>query len=370
MKRTFLYRAKINETTEANCNRWLELCRILYNMALDIRISVWKNFKRHVSLYDQQSQLPDLKEYAPEFKNVGSQVLQDVLERLDKAYKAFFRRVKEHTGNAGFPRFKGYGRYDSFTLKQAGWKLEGRYLHVRNVGRFKLFLSQPIQGEIKTITVRRSSTGWYVAFSCDNVPVREFPETAKEIGLDVGINNFLVDSEGNAVENPKYYVNNQKVLRRRNRSFARKRKGSSRRKKAKILVAKAHEKTANQRKDFLHKIANQYIALYAVIFVEALKIQNMVRNGHLSKAISDASWGMFVNFLTYKAEEAGRQIVKVQPHGTSQLCSNCGEKVPKSLSVRIHKCPHCGLVLCRDANAAINICKRGRAALSYANVSR
>ncbi|WP_420266241.1 RNA-guided endonuclease InsQ/TnpB family protein [Candidatus Magnetominusculus dajiuhuensis] len=360
MRKTFIYKAKINKTTEANCLQWLELCRILYNIALSIRVFVYKQYRKTISMYDQLYQLPELKTEHPEFKAVGSQVLQEVLERLDKAYKSFFQRVKSGKGKAGFPRFKGFGRYDSFTLKQAGWKLDGRYLYIRNIGRFKLFLSRPIEGEIKTITVRRKSTGWFVAFSCDNVPVKQYPETSKEVGIDVGIKSFLVDSEGNAVANPKYYRHGQKILRRRSRSLSRKKKGSHRRQKARVLVVKAHEKVANQRKDFLHKVANLYISLYAVICVEDLKIKNMIRNRHLSKSISDSAWGMFFEMLVAKAVEAGRQIIKVDPKGTSQLCSNCGEKVPKSLSVRMHKCPHCHIVLDRDENAAINILKGGQ----------
>ncbi len=360
MKKTFQYRAKINRETEKNAINWLNLCCILYNIALEIRISAYKNFKKSISLHNQVIQLPDLKKAYPEFKTVGSQVLQDVLERLDRAYKAFFDRCKN--GKAGFPRFKSKHRYDSFTLKQAGWKLDGKYLNIKNIGIFKLYLSRAIEGDIKTVTVRRTSTGkWFVCFSCDNVPERKYLETKKEIGIDVGINSFLVDSEGNNVENPKYYRKAQKVLRRKQRVLARKKKGSNRRRKARILVAKAHEKVANQRKDFLNKTANLYIAMYAIISIEALKINNMIKNKHLSKSIADSAWGMFFELLTYKAVEAGRKIIKVAPHGTSQNCSKCGEKVPKSLAVRVHKCPYCGIVLDRDFNSALNIKTAGQA---------
>ncbi len=356
MRKTYLYKTKINKQTETNCNNWLELCRNIYNQSLEQRITAYREKKKPISAFKQMAQLPDLKKSSVEFKAVGSQVLQDVIQRLDKAYKSFFQRAKQGNGKAGFPRFKSKNRYDSFTLKQTGWKLEGRYLYIKNVGKFKLFLSRPIEGNIKTITIRRSSTNkWFASFSCNDVPIKEVSETTMEVGIDVGIKHFLVDSQGNSVENPKYFRQSEKLLRRRQRSLCRKKKGSNRRNKAKLLVAKAHEKVTNQRQDFLHKIANSYIDKFQTIYIEDLNIKGMVKNRHLSKSISDSSWGMFFNFLFYKAEGADRIVVKVPPQNTSQICSVCGERVPKSLFVRIHNCPFCKTVLDRDYNASLNI---------------
>ncbi len=356
MRKTFQYRAIINKETETKCLQWFDTCRILYNLALDQRISIYKQYGKSISCIDQKNQLPELKKEFLEFKSVGSQVLQDVIERLQKAFDAFFRRIKSKAEKAGFPRFRGKDRYDSFTLKQAGYRIEGRYLYITGIGRFKLFLSRPIEGDIKTVTIRRTSSGkWFVCFSCDNVPVKEIPEAIAEVGIDVGIKAFLVDSTGRSVENPKFFRHSERILRRRQRALSRKVRGSRRRAKAKILVAKAHEKITNQRKDFLHKVANFYIAGYQTIYVEALNIKGMVKNRHLSKIIADASWGKFFEFLSYKAEEAGRKVLKVNPRNTSQKCSQCGEKVKKSLSVRTHACPFCGLIMDRDHNAAINI---------------
>jgi len=371
MRKTYLYRAKINKKTEANCNQWLEICRTLYNLALEQRIDAYKKYGKSISCISQQNQLVELKEAFPEFKVVGSQVLQDVIERLDRAYKAFFLRIKQRNGKAGFPRFKSKNRYDSFTLKQAGWKLEGKYLYIKNIGRLKLFLSKPILGDIKTVTIRRSSSGkWFVSFSCDNVPVRKFASTNTSIGIDVGIKSFCVDSDGNQIENPKYLKKSLKLLRKRQRSLSRKVRGSNRRYDARLLVAKCHEKVSNQRKDFLHKVANSYIKNNQTIYIEEINIKGMMRNRHLSRSIADSSWGMFFNFLLYKAEEADRVVVKVTPNGTSQICSGCGEKVPKSLSVRVHQCPFCNLVLDRDHNASLNILRVGqtRQALSTQRV--
>jgi len=359
MRKTFLYEARVSQKTAINADGWLETCRTLYNVALDQRRSIYRQHKTSITCYDQCNELPDLKKEFPEFKAVGSQVLQDVLERLDKAYKSFFRRVKQKGQKAGFPRFRGKDRYDSFTLKQAGWKLEGRYLTITRVGRFKLFLSRPIKGDIKTITVRRTATGkWLVAFSCDNVTPRTAPFSDKTVGIDVGIKSFAVDSDGGVVDNPKFFRKSEKLLRQRQRSLARKEPGSKNRANARLLVAKTHQKITNQRRDFLHKTANRYIQNYETITVESLKIKNMVRSRHLSKSISDVSWGTFFELLSCKAGEAGRTVFRVNPKDTSQLCSGCGERVPKELSERTHRCPKCGLVLDRDLNAALNILNR------------
>ncbi len=361
MRRTYQYRAKISKQTEKNCLEWLELCRTLYNLALEQRISIYRQYGKTISANEQKKQLPELKMAFPEFKTVGSQVLQDVIERVDRAFQGFYVRLNQRNGKAGFPRFKSRNRYDSFTLKQAGWRLEGRYLYVRNLGRFKLFLSRPVEGDIKTVTIRRTSTGkWFASFSCDNVPAREYPATTREVGIDVGIKSFCVDSDGSQINNPEYLKQSLKLLRRRQRSLSRKKKGSNRRNKARLLVTSAHEKIANQRKDFLHKLANYYIQRYQTIYIEDLNIKGMVRNRHLARSISDSSWGMFFNMLSSKAEEAGRTVVKVPPHNTSQICSGCGEKVPKSLSVRVHRCPFCNLVLDRDINASLNILRLGQ----------
>ncbi|MCR4293647.1 MAG: transposase [Candidatus Kuenenia sp.] len=360
MRKTFLYHAKINNQTETTCHKWLNICREVYNSALSQRINKFKETGKTISCYDQQKQLTSIKRDFPETKKVNSQTLQDVLERLDKGYKAFFRRVKSGE-KPGFPRFKNRQGYNSFTLKQTGYKLDGRYLHIKNVGRFKLFLSRPIEGDIKTITVRRTSTNkWFASFSCDNVPTQILTEIDKEVGIDVGIKSFCVDSEGEQTQNPKFFKQSEKLLRRRQRSLCRKKKGSIRRSKTRLLVAKAHEKVTNQRKDFLHKVANQYIGKFQTIYIEDLNIKGMIKNRHLSKSIADCSWKTFFQFLSYKAENAGRKVIKVNPNGTSQKCSACGERVPKNLSVRIHNCPFCGLKIDRDLNASINIRRDGQ----------
>ena len=354
MRKSFVYRANINKVTEANANTWLYLCRTLYNLALEQRIGVYKQRKKGLSCYDQMYQLPEFKKTFPEFKQVGAQCLQDVLQRLDKAYQNFFRTKQ------GFPKFKGRDFYNSFTLKQTGWKLEGRNLYIANVGRFKLFLSRPIEGNIKTVTVKKHHYKWFVSFSCDNVPEKPLPKTNKTIGIDVGITSLVADSEGNAIDNPKFFVNTQRKLRIQSRSLARKKKGSYHRKQAKYLVNKTHEKIANQRKDLYCKLVNEYLHKYDTVYIEDLKVNHLLHNKYLNKHIMDSSWNLFFNILEQKAKEYGKEVIKVNPRGTTQLCSTCGERVPKTLAMRIHRCPNCGLQIDRDLNAAINIKAFGR----------
>ncbi len=372
MKKTYRYRLLGNKATLAKAEGWLGLCRHLYNSALSERIYAYKGQRISISSYSQIRELPELKVAFPEYGDVGSQVLQDVIERLDRAYKAFFRRAKNGDGKAGFPRFKGSDRYDSFTLKQAGWRLDGRYLSIRNVGRFKLRLSRPIEGDIKTVTIRRESTGkWYACFSCGNVPEKRLPESGKVVGLDVGIKSFLVDSEGNKVDNPAYFRQSERLLRRRQRRLCLRVKGSHGRRKARVLVAKAHDKVHNQRLDFLHKVANSYIRNYGMLVFEDLNIKGMVRNHNLAKSISDSSWGTFYGLCAYKAEEAGRKLIRIPRfEPSSKTCSECGAiNQELKLSDRQWVCKSCGTLHDRDYNAAKNIRRVGQTLreLTYAN---
>lgn len=371
MRKTFKYRIYANKQTLARAEQWLELCRNLYNCALANRIYAYKMQRVTISGFTQINELPEIKQENPEYLVVGSQVLQCVLERLDRAYKAFFRRVKQGGEKAGFPRFKGKNRYDSFTLKNTGWTLDGRFLSVRNVGRFKLRLSRPIQGDIKTITIRRSPANhWYVCFSCDNVPERKLPKSDKVIGIDVGIKSFLTDSEGNKVENPKFLKHTLKELRVRQRKLARAKRNSNRRKDTKLQLSRNYERVANQRKDFHHKLANQYVNNYGIITVENLQIRNMVKNHKLARDINDCAWGQFFEILNYRAGEAGRTVIQVNPRNTSKMCSCCGEVNHElKLSDRSWVCTKCGTIHDRDINASKNIKRLGlsRQELTYEN---
>lgn len=361
MIRTFKYRAYANSRTIANAENWLKLCHNLYNVALQQRIMIYKQDKGRISCYKQMNQLPEIKKAFPEYSSVGSQVLQQVLERLDRSYQNFFRRIKNGE-KVGFPRFKGRDRYNSFTLKQCGWKLSGKYLSIYNMGILKLKISQPIQGDIKAITISRQSNKWYVLFICDNILELKLPQSQKSVGIDVGIKSFCIDSDNNIIDNPKYFRQLEKSLRRKQRKLSRCKRSSNHRHKAKLLVTKTHEHIKNQRNDFLHKTANHYVKNYGFIAVENLNIKGMVKNHHLAKPISDSSWGKFFDLLSYKAEEAGRIVVKVPRfEPTSKTCSNCGAvKQDLTLNDRQWVCHSCGTLHDRDINAAKNILRVGQ----------
>ena len=358
MKKTFKYRIKLGKETEDNMNIWLGLCCDLYNTALEQKINLWKKEKKSISYFDQKKQLPKLKKDFPEFKQVGSQVLQDVIIRLDRSYQAFFRRVKKGE-TPGFPRFRGKDRYDSFTLTQAGWKfVDEKHMEIKNIGRFRVSLHRPIEGDVKTVTVKRTFSGkWYILFSCDNVPKRLLPKTNNKIGIDVGCESFLTTSNGEKIGNPRFLNKSQELLCERQRKLSLKKKGSNRRKKAKIMLAKIHEKIYNQRRNFHFKVALDLVRNNDIICIEKMNSCKTFRS--LNRSMRDVAWFAFFDTLNFKAEEAGRLVVKVPSKITSQMCSQCGELVPKDLRVRTHSCTHCGLIMDRDVNAAKNILRLG-----------
>lgn len=358
MRKTFKYYIKANKETIKKANQTLELCRILYNLCLEQRKFVWENYHKSISGYDQTYELPALKKFFPEFKKVPSQTLQEVVERVNRAFQNFFRRVKRNE-KPGYPRFKSFNRYDSFTLKRTGWKLVDRKLEINKIGSFKLFLSRPIEGNVKTVTIRRTLSGkWYATFSCDNVPSKPLPKTGKSIGIDVGCESFLTTSEGEKIENPRFYQRAKSLLIKRQKNLSHKIRGSNKRNKMRILVAKAHEKVFNQRRDFHFKIARKLLQAYDTVCIEDMNHFKSFRA--LNRSMRDVAWFGFFNILLFKAAEAEKVVVKVPAKNTSQACSECGKIVPKDLSCRIHKCPHCGLILDRDINAARNILRNGQ----------
>jgi len=358
MRRTYKYRAYCNEATAKHARIWLAICRKLYNRALEERITAYQGDKKSLSWYDQRT-LTRPKVEHPELEDLNSTAIDEVLERLHKAYQAFFRRVKQGKEKPGFPRFANYDRYRSFVLQGSGWKLNEDRLEIRNVGVFKIRLHRPIEGVIKRVSVVRGASGkWYVCFSCDKVPEKPLAPTGLAVGLDMGLSAFIADSDGGMVLPPKFFRVSEARLRVKQRALARCKKGSNRRRGVKEQVAKLHEKIANQRKDWICKTALPYIEKYDLIAVENLSVRNMLKNKFLAKSISDAAWTQFISQLENKAEETHRQVVKVNARNTSQLCSGCGEIVKKTLAVRVHRCNHCGLVLDRDINAARNILGR------------
>jgi putative transposase len=340
----------------------LGLCRWLYNTALEQRIVAWQGVRVPVSRFQQEAELKDLRAAFPEYAAIHSHVLQDVLARLDKTYQAFFRRVKAGE-RAGFPRYQGRDRWHSFTYKEFGngATLVNGFLVLSKIGRIAVRWSHPIEGPPKTVTISQEADGWYVCFSCADVPVQPLPTTGQETGIDLGIEAFATLSNGARVFHPHWYRTAERALKTAQRRVSRRRKGSSRRRKAVQLLAKAHQQVRRQRQDYHHKVALRLIQTNDVIYPEDLQVRNMVRNHHLAKSIADAGWAAFLTILTYKAACAGRSVVAVPPAFTSQKCSGCGALVTKGLSVRWHSCPECGTSLHRDHNAAKNIERAGQA---------
>jgi putative transposase len=316
----------------------LRRCRELYNACLEERIEAHRHGES-VTLYSQKRQLPGIKEVRPEYALVNSQVLQDVIYRVDRAFQTWFRRKKAGL-QGGFPRFRGRDRYDSFTYTQTGWKVAYGRLSLTGIGSLKVRWSRELAGTVKTVTIRRDADQWYVSFSC----VVDVPDTLRpEVGIDVGLEHFATLSSGEHIANPRHFRTGHAVLTRRSQSLARKKRGSTRRRKAKLLVAKAHRKVRNQRRDFHHKTARALVDTHSLIAVEDLRIANMVRNHALALSISDAGWGHFITILSSKAAGAGCTVIAVNPAGTSQRCSRCGERVPKPLPERWHLCAYCAV---------------------------
>jgi len=356
MLKTYKYRLYPNKEQSQKLHQTCFLCSLVYNQFLEERRDAWEIGKRSLTTYEQINSLPYKKEEANQLKEVFSQVLQDVGCRVDKTFKAFFRRVKT-SEKPGYPRFKPARRYDSFTYPQAGFAFNDNKLVLSKIGEVKIKLHRPLDGEVKTLTIHRQNGKWYACFSVE-VEIKKLPTINKACGIDVGLEKFATLSTGETFENPRKLRKAEKKLKKHQRQLSKKKKGSTRRKKAVWKLARCHEKVANQRRDTHHKVARKLINQYDTIAVEDLQIKNMVKNHHLAKSIGDAGWGNFVLILTSKAESAGRKVIKVNPKGTSQICSECGTEVKKKLSQRWHNCPTCKLSIDRDINAAINILKR------------
>lgn len=337
----------------------LDIARLYYNAALQERRDAWKHGVS-IKYYDQSYQLKDIRQDNPWCTSLNYSATQDVLRRLDRTFKAFFRRCQ--TGERlGYPRFKGKDRFDSITFPAYGngVKLAGK-LYIQNVGRIRINLHRSVEGEIKTVTIKRNCGNWYAVFSCE-LPgqVKPKPTRNNPVGIDVGLKSLAVLSDGSAIENPRYFRCGEELLAKRQRRLTGRVKGSHRRRKARLLVAKAHLKVYRQRLNFQHKVARQIAQKYDFIAYEDLNIRGMVRNHCLAKSISDASWGQFLRILCYKVEETGGTLVAVNPQGTSVRCSDCGFPVSKTLADRQHICPNCGLQISRDLNAARNILALG-----------
>jgi putative transposase len=342
---------------------WLQLCRQTYNSALLDKQRKYRQSKESYTRFDMQKQLKEDKKNNPFLKEVPSQPLQEVFARLKKAFDNFFRK------DAKYPKQKKYKDYNSMTFTQFGFNNKGNRmamsfsktgkLYNTRLGEIDILLHRQLEGPIKQLIIKRQGKRWYAIFCVERQVLPSKVDTSNAIGIDVGINKYAVLSNGSMYENPRFLRKKEKQLKKAQKKLSKKKKGSANFIKQVQKVRQLHEKVANQRKDFLHKLSFNLSKNYSVIVVENLNIRNMVRNRKLSKSISDAGWGMFRNMLAYKSKNHGGVLIKVEPRYTSQDCSCCGNRVKKSLSIRTHICTKCGTVLDRDHNASLNILQRG-----------
>jgi putative transposase len=383
--KAFKYRLYVNQATEQKLNWTLDRCRELYNAALQERKEAYKMAGKSINYYEQKRDLVAIKEeIRPEYQEIASHVLQDVILRVKKAYDGFFRRVKNGE-KSGYPRYQGKNRYDSFMYPDgAGWKLEGKKLYLSKIGTAKIKLHRELQGKIKTCTIKREGDQWYAVFSCEVDPVQRTPYTDEVVGIDLGVSKLATLSTGDVIENPCHYRKAEAKLAKAQQELSRKKNGSNRRKKAVQKVVKLHRQTRNQRNDYLHKHSRWLVDCYEVIVFEDIAPANLSKrakpkqdeatgqylpNGAsaksgLNKSILDAGWHQFMTMCSYKAANAGKvRVVLVDPKYTSQICSQCGAVVKKKLSERWHSC-ECGCELDRDHNAANNIRKLGLKSLA------
>lgn len=378
IQKSFKYRIYPTKSQITNLENQFSMCRHLYNWSLSERIKAYENEQKTIIYKEQQNQLPTLKQARPWFKSVHSQVLQNVLKRLDDGYKSFFRRVKEGSEAPGFPKFKKRGQWDSITFPQ--YRDDPKpTIKVPKVGDVKVCLHRviPVDAKVKTLTIIKDGGRWFACFSCAFSRTIEPKQELPAIGIDLGLIDFLYDSNGKPVAAPKFFRKSQKHLEKLQRRFTKAEKRSKKWYKLLKAIQKAHFKIKCQRQDFLHKTANDLLDQGNVIIYEKLNIKGLSKrpkpkqdeNGQyqpngasakagLNKSINDAGWYKFLTFLAYKAKEQGKRIIGVPAHYTSQKCSACGEIIKKSLSIRTHKCS-CGFVANRDYNAALNILALG-----------
>ena len=364
MRKSFKYRIYLTNGQRCILEQQLEECRWAYNELLAERKRAYEERGESLRLYDTQALLPVWKLTRPALKLVHSLVLQNVNIRVDLAFHAFFRRVKEGVEKAGFPRFKSFGRYDSLTYAQYGngVRLEDERLILSKVGAVHVVLHRPVAGTPKTVTLTRSRTGkWFACFSCET-EAEPLPPTGEIVGVDVGLHNFATLSNGKPpIPNPRFYRRDEADLKRvqQRKDAAKNAQNWPENAKEKGILACIHERIANRRSDFAHKESRTLVNAYQVIVFEDLAPMEMGRSRGMRKSIVDVAWTQFIQMTVAKAEEAGRRVILVNPKNTTKMCSTCGEIVPKKLSVRVHTCPVCGLVMDRDENAALNILQRG-----------
>jgi putative transposase len=363
MKRSYRYRLKPNRQQAGTLGRILETHRQLYNAALQERREAWRMRRVSVCYTMQANQLKELRSWDLDVAALNYSSCQQTLRRLDKAFQAFFRRIKEGQ-KPGYPRFKGRRRFKSVAyVYRDGIQLQDGRLYIQHVGRVRIRLHRPLPegAGIKQVVVQRTATGeWYATFQIELLDVPVEPHPGPAVGIDVGLEHFAALSTGELVPNPRWFRESEAALALAQRQRARCKRGSCRYRELSKRITHLHEQVARQRRDFQHKLSRRLVRAFGLIAVEDLNVAGLSRS-MLAKSVHDAAWSQFLFFLRYKVEETGSEVVEVAPGGTSQVCACCGRVVPKSLSERRHVCLSCGFTASRDVNAALNILSRGTA---------
>jgi putative transposase len=360
-----------DKMTQQKLAEALDACRWLHNRLIqELNEAKEKGIK--LKTYDTQNMIPSLKLENPKLNLVYSKVLQMVNYTLWSNIKGL-SASKKNGRKIGHVRFKGYGWYKTMNYNQSGFKLDqdhGR-LHLSKIGdatttsmaastksrHIKIKMHHKVQGCIKAILIKREGNQWFSIVQVDQEP-EPLPGTGRSVGLDVGLKSFVIDTDGNSVENPRFAEKAATKVKTIQRRLSRAEIGSNNRRKLKDKLDNAHERINNQRNDFLHKLSRSYVNNYDIICVEDLDVKGLKEKGQnkgMHRNIHDASWSKFIFMLSYKAESAGRKLIKVDPRNTTQRCSNCGSFVKKELSDRIHECPYCGFTCNRDYNASRNV---------------
>ncbi len=380
MKLTFRYPVYPTQEQETTLLRWLDHLCELQNSARHDRKVAWETEGERVSCNDQQQKLKVAREKYDDFREVPQDIQVCALERTDKAFDGFYRRCKKGDAKKGYPRHRKQIRSMSWKLRkhklksgervrqnpirETAWKHDR--LKVPKLGEVKIYMHRPLQGDPTGVTLVKKASGWYAHIVCE-LPDMPKVEATEAIAVDMGTTHYLTTSEGEKEDNPRWYRQAEGVTRKHSKDLSRKKKGSNRSKKQQHKLALHHERTANRRKDFIGKLVYKlyHYKQNNVLVAEDLCVSNMVKNKHLSKSISDASWCAFFKWVGNIAERDGFHFHQVDPKNTSQTCSSCGKKSPKklSLAIRTFDCSFCGMSLDRDHNAAINILFRAAAAL-------
>lgn len=334
-----------------------QLCE-LYNMALEQRRNVWRSHRKAINFFDQCKQLTELRAGVEEYRQMPQMIQRDPLKRLQRSFDAFFRRLKSGD-KPGYPRFRAFDRYDSFSVDKANFSFDGSSVRIVKLGVFRTKTKCKIKGIPLELRVKRCGSKWQAQVVCDIGPAPEKILVVSAVGIDVGLTSLITLSDGTEISNPRWTRREENCLAVANRNLASKKRGSNNHKKSRECLRRVHQRIAGKRIGYLVEVAKGLFSKYDLVAHEHLKIRNMARST-FAKSIMDAAWGQLVNRLNCEAESAGKWVVAVNPRNTTKNCSGCGISVPKDISQRQHECPSCGLSLGRDHNAALNILRLGK----------